>query len=95
MLKITFQFLAPLMEPCNTIRAWGRNKWRGFIAASTVTKLSTRSLVGRQVRMLRRPQTLERSGEKSEVEKEFLRANCIEMEQSHKGKIGHREQVEC
>lgn len=82
------------MVPCNTIRAWGRNKWRGFIAASTVSKLSTRSLVGRQVRMLRRPQTLESSGEKSEVEK-FLRANCIEMGQSHKDKIGHREQVEC
>ena len=64
--------------------------------ASMVSKLSTRSLVGRQVRMLRRPQVLERSGEKSfEVEKAFLRAICIEMGQSHKDKIGHRKQVEC
>ena len=43
--------------------------------------------------MLRRPQALERSAEKSEVEKEFLRAICIEMEQGHKDKIGHGEQV--
>ena len=81
--------------PCDTIRAWGRNKWREVIVASMVSKLSTRSLVGRQVRMLRRPQVLERSGEKSEVEKAFLRAICTEMGQSHKDKIGHRKQVEC
>lgn len=63
--------------------------------ASMVSKLSTKSLVGRQVRMLRSPQALERSGEKSEVEKEFLRAICIEMEQGRKDKIGHGEQVGC
>lgn len=47
--------------PCDLgHRAWGRNKWRDVIVASMVSKLSTRSLVGRQVRMLRRPQVLER-----------------------------------
>lgn len=81
------------MLSCNRIRAWGRNKWREVIVASMVSKLSTMSLVGRQVRMLRRPQALERSAEKSEVEKEFLRAICIEMEQGHEDKIGHGEQA--